>query len=363
MVEGEWNRRAVAATNDDAAECKLSAVCAGYWEDPALRILLQQTKQQQQQQKKKKPPLINRGHWARVAAVDSALRAFVAAGGRQIVVLGAGSDTAFVRIAAVLREKKSASSAVRWWEIDLPEVVRAKATAIAASPALRSFFLGSDGAVSGGNDGGVVALKTEGYVLASADLNEGPSALEGALADADTALPTLFLSECVLVYLDAAKGDAVIGWAAQRFAQGGVVFAAYEQVRPRDAFGAMMLRNLRERGCSLRSVESFPEPADQIARYRRLGFKHAAAADMNAVTAALIRGDPSTAVWLQRVEALDEFEEWGLIQAHYCLTVAASDGAEFRWPHGDNLPPLSASALARPPLPAAAQYRPFVPLA
>jgi len=378
--EGEWNKAAVMATNEDAVECKLSAVRCGYWADEALGHFATRRGE-------RKAPVINRGHWARVMAVESTIRHFIAAGGRQVVVLGAGYDTAFVRTAdarAAAAAAGGGGGGVRWWEIDLPEVVHSKAATIAASPVLCRLYLGCDNATaaianaqktkstgaSGGDGTGdadrVVAMQTETYVLASADLNEGGASLEKAVVGIDGRQGTLVVSECVLVYLEPERGDAVIEWAARRFGQGGVVFVTYEQIRPHDAFGAMMVRNIRERGCALRSVESYPEPADQVARYRRLGFARAAVADMNAVTATLLRSSGGVAGWLQRLEPFDEFEEWTLIQGHYCVVVAVLDsaslppplpsdsaatatssttnngcGSGFRWPFDAVLPPFS----------------------
>jgi hypothetical protein len=57
-----------------------------------------------------------------------------------------------------------------------------------------------------------------------------------------TRLPTLFLSECVLIYLKAEYSDKVIGWAAETFPLS--CFITYEQIKPDDPFGAVMIENL-----------------------------------------------------------------------------------------------------------------------
>ena len=56
-------------------------------------------------------------------------------------------------------------------------------------------------------------------------------------------LPTLFLSECVLIYIEPRDSDAIVNWVGANMAVS--LFVVYEQINPTDAFGAMMLRNLK----------------------------------------------------------------------------------------------------------------------
>ena len=69
-----------------------------------------------------------------------------------------------------------------------------------------------------------------GYRLVTGDLRD-IEGLKATLlgAGVDPTLPTLFLSECVLVYLEPMDSCAVIAWAAKAFSR--AVFVTYEQVR------------------------------------------------------------------------------------------------------------------------------------
>ena len=68
-------------------------------------------------------------------------------------------------------------------------------------------------------------------------------AVAAAAAAAADSVPTLVLSECVLIYLQTAAADAVVRWAASFFERS--LFLCYEQIRPDDAFGQTMLQNLQ----------------------------------------------------------------------------------------------------------------------
>lgn len=59
-------------------------------------------------------------------------------------------------------------------------------------------------------------------------------------------VPTLYLAECVLIYLEPGEAEAVLATAAAAAAEAGApaAVAIYEQTRPDDAFGATMISNL-----------------------------------------------------------------------------------------------------------------------
>ena len=58
----------------------------------------------------------------------------------------------------------------------------------------------------------------------------------------DLSLPTLFLSECVLIYIVPEKVNPTLQLLQQSFPNSCIV--VYEQIRPSDPFGQMMIRNL-----------------------------------------------------------------------------------------------------------------------
>ncbi|WIA20144.1 hypothetical protein OEZ85_005994 [Tetradesmus obliquus] len=368
----------VQRTNDDAQATKMSCASLGYFSDGVLPLLARCPPS-------RKPPLINRGTWARHAAMRQVTTDFVAAclqhaqqqqqqqqqaanaeGGNsspaeasagaqqesssidssssssvsqsvcQVVSLGAGSDSSWF---SLQQQGWGLLPAVHYIELDYQEMVAKKARSLLASEQLLALL--PDGTTA------TTELAGPRYSLVGADLRHLEQ-LEAALhrAGFDARLPTLYLAECVLIYLEPGEAARLLAAAAARAAGGGgcAAVAIYEQTRPDDAFGATMIANLEARGCPLRSVGSVPRPASQEARLAAAGWAAAAAADMAAVYHGRSSGSGSGSSsgaaggcggWLrpfwcgergriERLELLDELEEWRLMQEHYCLALGVT---------------------------------------
>lgn len=84
-------------------------------------------------------------------------------------------------------------------------------------------------------------------------------------SDVDFSVPTIFLAECVLVYIETANCNNLLKWFASNFQS--AAFINYEQVNMNDRFGDVMLSNLRARGCNLAGVESCLSLDTQISRF------------------------------------------------------------------------------------------------
>jgi hypothetical protein len=98
----------------------------------------------------------------------------------------------------------------------------------------------------GGDSSGSGGAGFGGYALVGADLRDLKQLSQTLRerAGVDFSLPTLLISECVLVYLQPQESQAVIEWAAREFV-GGAVMVTYEQILPFDAFGQTMVKNLQ----------------------------------------------------------------------------------------------------------------------
>jgi hypothetical protein len=124
-------------------------------------------------------------------------------------------------------------------------------------------------------------------------------------ATIDFTKPTLFLSECVLIYLTVEQACEVIHWASTKFTNSGILI--YEQILPHDGFGKTMVKNLQvwllvvanasrtltlqlilwepkqARGCPLLTLMKYPTLDAQAERFKSLGFPMVEAMDMNDV--------------------------------------------------------------------------------
>ncbi|KIJ65957.1 hypothetical protein HYDPIDRAFT_174736 [Hydnomerulius pinastri MD-312] len=312
---------AIRQTDTDAALARLSAVKKGYLEDPYIAHLVPRAQFQPA-----RPPLINVGTYVRSEAIDRLVGQWMDLSAQedkpcQIVSLGAGSDTRFWRIAAGPRR----DSLKAYLELDFPDVTTKKAMAIRKSKDL-SAVLGSSENVT--LDQGGTALHSPKYHLLPCDLRQPPSKIFPSLIGEilSPSLPTLLLFECVLVYMSPEASSAIIQWFVDYFAQSGPdtsgagVLGAivYEMFGLQDAFGQVMMNNLRSRNVSLPGASPYPTLESLPKRFTQHDF-----ALSNALTLRKIREQYIGHSELERIsslEMLDEVEELNLVLEHYAIT-------------------------------------------
>lgn len=107
---------AVMETASDASLCKLSASSLGYFRDPFVQFFVKSPS--------RRMPIINRGYYARVAAIETLLSKFLAsesAQRKQVVILGAGLDTMFFRL-----KEAGRLAQCEYFELDFPDVTLQK---------------------------------------------------------------------------------------------------------------------------------------------------------------------------------------------------------------------------------------------
>ncbi|KAJ1512943.1 Leucine carboxyl methyltransferase 1 [Coelomomyces lativittatus] len=183
----------------------------------------------------RRSPLINRGTYLRIYSIDQVMRAFLEGfpkGSRQIVNLGAGTDTRYFRF------KKFHSDLlqqVKYFEIDFEETILHKISIIRKRKVLSQLL--TQVRYEGTH------LVSEDYCLIPGDLRDWTTVLTSLESVGyDSSLPTLFISECVFIYIQPKYVDHLIQWIGQLPCS---IFVCYEQILPDDAFGSMMLKNLK----------------------------------------------------------------------------------------------------------------------
>lgn len=181
-------------------------------------------------------------------------------------------------------------------------------------------------------------IHTKKYVLLAEDLCAyGDEAREGhlarLLAQLDTTLPTLFLWECVLAYLDPTTANRLMERIFSQVPNASVL--CYDMCvggdhaelhAPPDRFGRVMLQNLAARRLELVGARKYTTPESHAKRFQALleltrpgSQVHSGAYSLRYAWQTL---DPHDRQRLSRLEGLDEMEELEMLLGHYCMSWA-----------------------------------------
>ncbi|KAI9032212.1 S-adenosyl-L-methionine-dependent methyltransferase [Hyaloraphidium curvatum] len=325
---------AVRSTNDDALAAKWcvqvafscgvqtalaqfctatsSAVDCGYFHDPFVGLFLRR--------KQRRAPIINRGSYIRFAAVSALIEQFLertkGAHRRQILSIGAGSDTRYW-----LLKSRGLGSNLSYYEVDFPEITTQKLGVVRRHAALNESIEGPE-YLKGGT-----GLKSADYVLCGADLRSFDTKVLPMLSQQGFSAhePTLVLAECVLVYLEPSVSTIIVRSLANMLSE--AVMVCYDPILPHDAFGKMMVSNLKARGLELPGFEGFGGTEAHKRRFLDNGWTYATAMDMEQVYYRWVAEDEKSRI--SRLEKMDEVEEWLLLSKHYALSwgTVAKDGS------------------------------------
>jgi O-methyltransferase involved in polyketide biosynthesis len=302
------NDEVIQATDFDAAMSRISAVEAGYLDDPFAKLLTTERVQG-------RLPLMNRGMdmvvvcvsltiagtYVRTTGIDIIVDTFLSSysGRKQVISLGAGSDTRFFRL-----KRKHHALDVIYHEIDFAANTKTKIDRIQTSSETISDLCGVE----------IDKAKTNEYNLESTDYHIHAQDLRTMSFSAED-VPTLVISECCLIYLSPDDADAVLEKFTNRFTT--VAAVIYEPIRPNDAFGRTMVRNLTTRGIQLQTLEQYAELENQRQRLRKYGFE-SRAADIDSIWRMWI--DKTEKERVDSLEWMDEVEEFVLLAKHYCIS-------------------------------------------
>ncbi|KAB2579896.1 Leucine carboxyl methyltransferase 1 [Lasiodiplodia theobromae] len=315
----------VQQTDGDALGSRVSAVEAGYLSDPFVKDFVTEEVQ-------RRFPIINRGTYVRTVAIDRLVEQFLAVEPdqpKQIVSLGAGSDTRLFRILST-----RASVPLMYHEIDFPVNTRHKIAAIKRTPTLLSVItshLPKPSGLSISED--LTSLHSPIYNIHPLDLRSLASSTSlPELPNLSPTTPTLILSECCLIYLAPDEADNIVANLVSKLipAPTPVSLVLYEPIKPDDSFGQVMISNLARRGIVLQTLKKYSSLLRQCDRLMRYGFVSGqASAEVKFIWENwLNKTVPSLNDERKGTDDLDEEEEWNLLAAHYCVAWGWRDGED-----------------------------------
>ncbi|KAL5926711.1 carboxy methyl transferase for protein phosphatase 2A [Pyricularia oryzae] len=315
----------VQGTDTDAAVSRSSAVGLGYLDDPFAQYFVQNAVGPSS----RRLQIINRGTYTRTAGLDVLVDRFlgVADGSqrqqqqgqeplqRQIISLGAGTDTRSLRLL-----NRHGAAGIVYHEIDFPLICAKKLNIVKATPALRNLLtdpqVEDDGSwqCSTPNNGRFWCHGLDLRKLTSQQQPDASVDIKGLRTD----IPTLIISECCLCYLQVSEAKSVIKWFSDRIPSLGIVI--YEPTKPDDPFGKTMISNLAARSISMPTLSIYRQPADQDTRLRDAGFEKARHMTVKDIWSQWVAPEEKERV--DRLEGLDEVEEWDLLAGHYVVAWA-----------------------------------------
>jgi hypothetical protein len=238
-------------------------------------------------------------------------------------------------------EQQEVQQSIKWYEVDHVSVVQEKAASIRESELLSSYAPNLTNTQHGFCSHNNVTMSTaSSYHLVGHDLRDSPAMLLEKLK-LNPSLPTLFVLECVFMYLPLESSQEVLRNIAKCADE--VYMACYEPIlngvhnnsaagnRRLDPFGQMMEQNLTKAkvatpdSCLLQTRTL----KDQLDKLMQCRFQTAVGCDMWSSYQTILSHEQRTTA--NHCEFLDEYEEWIMIMQHYCFvvgTVSKSNGEE-----------------------------------
>lgn len=254
----------------------------------------------------------------------------------QIVNLGAGYDTLFMNLI------DQNNTPTKYIEIDFPRVVSSKIRLIRSKKNLSEKFqfkteeptttkpvetnsvfkLPTPTANFARNEMNEINL--ENFSLISVDLRR-INDLDRKLSECniDRSLPTLFISECVLVYMSAQDSSVLLQHLATTFSQ--CCFLKYEQCNLNDKFGEIMLENMQLRSCKLLGVEVCESIETQKNSFINNGFDSKLCQVITMTNYYQNIMNKNERERIESIEFLDEAELLFQLLDHYCICLAANN--------------------------------------
>jgi len=203
---------------------------------------------------------------------------------------------------------------LQWYEVDLPTVQQNKQALLNSLP--KNLFTKS---------------RKPQYHLVPFDLRAHPTELFHLLTNRynfNVAKPTLYIVECVFMYLSDEASRRLLAAAAKLHKE--VTVVIYDPIIQKSSpFGEVMYQHLKRAGVIQKdtssSIQSTPTIPLYLEKLIACGFSMAVGCSMAQAYKTIL--SPEQRRHASSVEMLDELEEWTLLMNHYCFIVASSSFA------------------------------------
>ena len=250
----------------------------------------------------------------------------------QILNIGGGYDTIGFRVLAERNKQEvdsigyeKSKAEVKIFEVDFPEVIRHKTQTILSKPPLREVLLPTSCTTDEERNAPSSSFKTSyGSKIGplhslSCDLRDADSVVSALLsASFDPSIPTLVISECVLVYISKHNVESLVKSISTITSNS--LWVTYDMINPTDSFGRVMVENLKAAGHGVPGIIDYPSLESQEQRFLENGWDTAVSETFLQAFDTMISGELKKKIY--KLEIFDELEEWSLLMAHYSLTVA-----------------------------------------
>lgn len=244
----------------------------------------------------------------RTTGIDRIVDTFLLSttGQKQIISLGAGSDTRYFRL------KQEQHTNFSYHELDFKENNKIKIARLKDPQCVQTIktLCSIDISTSKTTED---ELQSDDYFIHSQDLRDLPKKLDWI----DENIPTLFISECCLIYLSPEQADRVLSYFTDMTTSAPTAVVIYEPIKPHDPFGQTMIRNLMSRGIQLQTIEKYSDLLSQRERLTSRGL-NARAADIEQIWRDWIEQEEKDRI--DKLEWMDEVEEFLLLAKHYCIS-------------------------------------------
>ena len=314
MARVTVDNRHIIETNNDACQCKLYAIERGYWTDPYLKALAGLRHYE------RRTPEINLGYYARVHGLRYLIEKFITLTNNQcqILNLGCGFDTTIF----YLLDNENLHFK-HFIDIDFDELAEIKSNRVRRLPSLYNKLATENKSLKI-----PCGFHSSLYTILPADLRDIAQLDKQLqmLSDnniIDHTKPTLFLCECVLIYMSNEHSLSLLKYLSNTFSQC-CLFLNFEQINMNDRFGQIMAKNLKQRSCHLIGMDSCQSVDSQCERYINANYTSAHCLTLNDYYKKYLSLNEK-----KRIEmidgGLDEKELLEQLFEHYCFSWAYRD--------------------------------------